>query len=734
MIDPLPALALPDPNNLGPKDPQRDRALVTKYNAAFDALCAAIDTRLSSIDTRLKLVETKAECLNMALAATVGIKPCPDGAATPIGGGSTISSFLLSIPDSELSVGQVETIATELRDSAGNLLTGYTIAWLSSAPSIISVTQDGVVTGNSDGSVVITATSGSKSATIVLTVKTAPLPPPPPPPTPPPVTGSIVVTLFPTSILVGQTSQASAVVKDINGVVIPGAIVTWSGPDNAVASVNQSGLVTGLIVGSGNVYADSGGVTGSAVIVITAPPSPAVVDHVNVTVPASIQVGQQTQGIAVVKDASNNTLTGKVVTWSSSNPSAASVTSTGLITGVAVGTTIITATCESVDGTATLVVNALPSPPPPSALINTISILMGPLKSVPDTIALGGVFAQYESDFVLFDDIQWNAYGSTQDAWAALNYYDRVMIYYVWYARTGLQKYLDRARLLGKNFLDVYAAPNDGQLALIWQMSDGIRLYYEDTHDPRCLHILDRFATNAAYDLTSDPYGYVSCKTDGRILAYYMKGLLHAIQTGAPSTQTPGGVPGGVDYPTTLRLGLNRALNTESRDINGQWRFASCDVSGTLTYTTQPFMNGLLWTMLIRYYEQFEADSRIPAAIKASADITWSENWLVPQQAFQYIAIDCMAYQLTQCLGLGGVFPAPGQTLVYDGGPYPAPDLNQIMVETYQWLAVHYSDPSYATKADEIFAQGVINRAAGNGDGKHFNQQYTTSYRYLGRR
>jgi hypothetical protein len=54
-------------------------------------------------------------------------------------------------------------------------------------------------------------------------------------------------------------------------------------------------------------------------------------------------------------------LTGRVVTWASSNPSKATVDATGLVTAVATGTAIITATSETKSGAAQITVN-IPAP------------------------------------------------------------------------------------------------------------------------------------------------------------------------------------------------------------------------------------------------------------------------------------------------------------------------------------------------------------------------------------
>jgi hypothetical protein len=83
---------------------------------------------------------------------------------------------------------------------------------------------------------------------------------------------------------------------------------------------------------------------------------------------ASKLVGETQQFTAVAKDASGNIISGVTFTWSSSNPSVATVNNSGQATAVAVGTATITASAGGKSGTATLTVTA----PPPT--INSIEV------------------------------------------------------------------------------------------------------------------------------------------------------------------------------------------------------------------------------------------------------------------------------------------------------------------------------------------------------------------------
>jgi hypothetical protein len=65
--------------------------------------------------------------------------------------------------------------------------------------------------------------------------------------------------------------------------------------------------------------------------------------------------------VATVKDQNGNVMTGQTVTWTTSNSAAATVNSTGLVTGVAAGSATITATSSGKSGTSSITVTALPS-------------------------------------------------------------------------------------------------------------------------------------------------------------------------------------------------------------------------------------------------------------------------------------------------------------------------------------------------------------------------------------
>ena len=155
---------------------------------------------------------------------------------------------------------------------------------------------------------------------------------------------------------VGATAQLTATPRDANGAFLAGRSVTWASSNTAVATVNTTGLVTGVAEGQATITATSEGRSGTAALTV-------VVTVASVTVtpaPASVGLGQSVQLTATLKDANGNVLTGRVVTWASDNPAVATVSSTGLVTGVAQGEATITARSETKSGTAAITVIRMP--------------------------------------------------------------------------------------------------------------------------------------------------------------------------------------------------------------------------------------------------------------------------------------------------------------------------------------------------------------------------------------
>ena len=244
--------------------------------------------------------------------------------------------------------GTIQFVAVPL-DANGTALGGRVISWSSSNTSVASVDGNGLATARAAGTASITATSEGVTGSGTFAVSTTVLP-----------VASVTISPASASVVVGLTAQLSATLRDANGNTVTGRTITWSSTSTSVATVSGTGLVTGVAAGSASVIATSEGKADTAAVTVT----PAAVASVSVSpAAASILAGGTIQLTATPKDASGNPLSGRTITWATSNPSVATVTTSGLVIGVAAGSAAITATSEGKSGTASVAVSA----PGPSA-------------------------------------------------------------------------------------------------------------------------------------------------------------------------------------------------------------------------------------------------------------------------------------------------------------------------------------------------------------------------------
>jgi uncharacterized protein YjdB len=259
-----------------------------------------------------------------------------------------VASVTVSPTSASVPVGQTVQLTATPKDANGNALSGRTVTWASNNTAVGTVNANGLVTGVVAGSMTITATSEGQSGTSAVTVAAGPLP-----------VASVTVSPAPASVPVGQAVQLTATPKDASGNPLVGRTVTWASSNTSVGTVNTNGLVTGVVAGSTTITATSEGQSGTSTVAVT----PVPVASVTVTpAPASVPVGQTVQLTATPKDANGNALTGRTITWGSSNTSVGTVSASGLVTGVVAGSTTITATSEGKSGTSVVTVTAAPLP------------------------------------------------------------------------------------------------------------------------------------------------------------------------------------------------------------------------------------------------------------------------------------------------------------------------------------------------------------------------------------
>ncbi len=270
----------------------------------------------------------------------------------------SVSTVLVALNPAAVVVGQTAHASATLLDGNGNTLTGRTVSWQSGNTNVATVSSTGDIVAVAAGTAAITASSEGKSGSASFSVSA---------PAPVPV-ASISVSPTTANLQTGATVQLSAVTRDANNNVLTGRVISWSSSNSAIASVSGAGLVTAVAAGSASITASSEGKTASSAVTVTAV-APVPVASVSVSpATASVPAGQTVQLSATTRDANNNVLTGRAISWTSSNSGVATVSGSGLVTAVATGSAQITATSENQSGSASISVTA-PPPPPPSGSV-----------------------------------------------------------------------------------------------------------------------------------------------------------------------------------------------------------------------------------------------------------------------------------------------------------------------------------------------------------------------------
>ena len=134
--------------------------------------------------------------------------------------------------------------------------------------------------------------------------------------------------------------------------------VTWLSSSPNVATVNASGLVTGVALGTTTITAKSNNssVTATAPVTVSSKTITAItITPANATISISSGQTQQFTATATFSDGSFGDVT-TTASWTSGSVSVATISSTGLATPVSVGSTTIGASAGGVAGTTTLTV------------------------------------------------------------------------------------------------------------------------------------------------------------------------------------------------------------------------------------------------------------------------------------------------------------------------------------------------------------------------------------------
>ena len=240
----------------------------------------------------------------------------------------------------QVGEGETASIPVRLEDPLGGEVVGVPVGWTSTDPSVATV-SDGLVRGVRVGGTILTASAGGVTATTSVQVLSA--------------VASLVAWPSVANLRVGAGHQAGVSALDPLGRPITDRVPIWTSLAPEIVQVDPSGWLVGVSPGSARIVATMGGLSDTITAHVVGDPGGGGVASVQVSGPA-IEVGTSQTFQAVARRGDGSTVTGLSPAWSSDDPSIATVSADGSVTGVSVGTATISATIQGVTGSAPAVV------------------------------------------------------------------------------------------------------------------------------------------------------------------------------------------------------------------------------------------------------------------------------------------------------------------------------------------------------------------------------------------
>ena len=327
---------------------------------------------------------------------------------------------------------------------------------------------------------------------------------------------------------------------------------------------------------------------------------------------------------------------------------------------------------------------------PVSATYLVRTDLVGPTRTVAETATLGAPYARYDADFARFADRRWRQDSSK---WTS-NYYDRALIYYAMWVRTGDVEYWRRGTEQAAGYRDGYLARNRYKPSPHWAQLEGVATHYWATGDEASRTAVAR----AAESLWGQIRGKGLTHWDQRIAGRVMLGQLLAQRLDGAEGFRPRYGP--ASWAARLDSAVDQIARWQQPD--GRYDTGAYWCGGQANY-----MVGLLNEALVKVHTYHRPDPRIVTLVRRASDYMWETQWDPAAQGFNYVSVTCRGR----------------------GHARPAGDLNGLIVAPYGWLYRQTGEAKYRAEGEAIFA-GLVRHAYLRGT-KQFNQAYTGSYHYL---
>lgn len=201
---------------------------------------------------------------SVALKALIMVMACGSDSVTLPPPVESVASITLSAERLTLPPGQQLRVDATTRNAQGGVLTGRQVTWSSNAPAVAAIVNGDWIAAVGVGRALVTASSGGKSAVVVVDViEIAPA-----------ILGVRIVTPD-RQLLVGATRTFVAEAFDAQGHAVPGTAISWTSLHPSVATITPTGQLLAVQPGEARLQAHAAGRQAEVIVTVEALPLPA---------------------------------------------------------------------------------------------------------------------------------------------------------------------------------------------------------------------------------------------------------------------------------------------------------------------------------------------------------------------------------------------------------------------------------------------------------------------------
>jgi len=237
-----------------------------------------------------------------------------------------VARLAITPPPAAWAPGERRALQAVALDDSGAVLPGRTIRWSSPDPGVAVVDQLGVVLGVAEGRVRVQAESEGQLADVEVEIR--------------PANGTLAVLPGAGALAAGQVVRLAAVWRTGTGSPRPATGVSWQSSDPAILRISEEGELTAVRPGGASVRASVGDQVAEVQYQVTR------VDVATVRILpriTALSVGEEARLETQASDRLGAILSGRVMSWSSSDAKVVAVSPDGTIRGIGPGTARISA-------------------------------------------------------------------------------------------------------------------------------------------------------------------------------------------------------------------------------------------------------------------------------------------------------------------------------------------------------------------------------------------------------